>query len=245
MNGRRMEPRLIASGLVVLALSLDGAGLSTVAAPPGQDGPMPLAEQRRAAQDAGFTVVPSPDAPTEGEPPPEFSDEAKKAGAAVFVRDYNLPIYPKGRVGLKELTAPAVVTAARGEAEPLSLGVHALADLKDLTVKVGPLAAADGTRLPGEAIRVRYVEAAYIRGRGSDWSGDHRPGQRLERLLRAGIVPSLQAFAGRQALPARADQPPRRDGRRGDQPGLQGGHPPAQRAGQKQAQLAGGGSSTL
>jgi hypothetical protein len=73
-------------------------------------------------------------------------------------------VYPEGRVLAAELAAPAAVTAARGEAEPLSLGVHALADLKGLTVSVVPPATARGIALPAGAVRVRYVEAAYIRG---------------------------------------------------------------------------------
>jgi hypothetical protein len=148
----------------VLAMTFAAPGLRAVAAPREGGGPMTLAEQRRAAEEAGFTIVKAPDAPQEGEALPEPSEEAKKAGAAIFVRDYNLPIYPEGRVSAAELEAPTVVAAARGESEPLSLGVHALADLEELTLSVAPLSAADGTALPPEAVRVRYVEAAYIRG---------------------------------------------------------------------------------
>lgn len=130
-------------------------------------GPLPLAEQRRLAARHGYTVASGPDAPRPDEPAVKVDDACRRAAAAVFVRDYNLPIYPDGRIGQEELSAEADIFAARGEAEPLSLGVHALEDLAELTVSVGPLARADGAKFPADRVSVQYLEDAYIRsGRG-------------------------------------------------------------------------------
>jgi len=123
-------------------------------------GPYPLEEQRRQAESAGFEIVPAPDAPRDGEAQPDFDASARSAGAAVFVRDYNLPVHPESRVLPGELEAPARIVAARGQTEPLSLGVHALEDLEGLTVECGPLLRADGAALP--APRVRVLEQAWV-----------------------------------------------------------------------------------
>ena len=155
---------LLAAGWCLASLPLVWSGQSLRAAQPGKDSPMPLAQQRKVAEDAGYKIAASPDAPKEGEAPPKFSADATKAGAAIFVRDYNLPIYPQGRVGQEELAAPAVIAAAWGETEPLSIGVHALAGLSDLTVEVVASVGARGRSAP--RVRVRYLEAAYIRTGG-------------------------------------------------------------------------------
>lgn len=151
---------LVSLSVIAIALVTIGSGSVLLGAQPGQDSPFPLAEQRRQAEEAGYTIVPAPDAPRTDEAAPNSSADAVAAGAAAFIRDYNLPIYPESRVGQHELSAPAVITAARGETEPLSIGVHALADLTDLTVEV---VASDDS---GPAVEVRYVEAAYIRSGG-------------------------------------------------------------------------------
>jgi len=119
MKGTERGYVVTVGALLGLAMILAVPALRAGAAPREGGGPMPLAEQRRAAEEAGFTIVRAPDAPQQGDALPEPGDEAKKAGAAVFVRDYNLPIYPEGRVGAVDLAAPAVVTAARGETEQL------------------------------------------------------------------------------------------------------------------------------
>jgi hypothetical protein len=124
-------------------------------------GPCTLEQQRLLAEDAGYTLVPGPDAATGGEPKPEFDDAAKQAGAAVFVRDYNLPIYPDSHFSNDELAAPGRVDAARGSVEPLSFGVHAIDDLRGVEVGVTPLVGADGAALPPATVRV--LEPAYIR----------------------------------------------------------------------------------
>ena len=100
---------------------------------PGADvftGPCPLDVQCELAREAGFSIVPPPDAPRPGDPQPSFDAASREAGAAVFVRDYNLPIYPGSRVTDEELTAPAIVEAALGQVEPLSFAVHAIEDLE-------------------------------------------------------------------------------------------------------------------
>jgi hypothetical protein len=123
------------------------------------NGPLALDAQRRLAEEAGFQIVPAPDAPKAGEAAPTFSDEARAAGAALFVRDYNLPLYPESRVGAQELAAPAAIELARNEGEPLSLGVHALQDLAGLTVSVSDVSGPDGARL---SPRIWMLEPAYV-----------------------------------------------------------------------------------
>jgi hypothetical protein len=90
MKGTRGKSTAAASALLVLVMVPVVPAVSAAAAPPGKDGPMSLAEQRRAAEEAGFTIVRPPDSSEQGEALPGPSDEAKKSGAAVFVRDYNL-----------------------------------------------------------------------------------------------------------------------------------------------------------
>ncbi len=156
-----MKPTKIGLSVVLVAMLI----VSATAAAQRASGPAPLPEQRKAAESAGFKITPAPDAWKAGEARPAWPADAVKAGAALFVRDYNLPLYPESRVGAKELTAPAVVNVALGEAEPLSLGVHALDDLKGLTVRARPTIAIH-IRMKPPTVTVRCVEPAYIRGSG-------------------------------------------------------------------------------
>ncbi|MFO7899400.1 MAG: DUF6067 family protein [Planctomycetota bacterium] len=124
-------------------------------------GPCTLEAQRRLAEEAGYTIVPAPDAPGDDDPAPSFDEGSLATGAAVFVRDYNLPIYPESRVLDDELRAPALVEAARDEIEPLSFAVHAIEDLEAVTVEVSALKNSDGAELPPAQLQV--LEQAYIR----------------------------------------------------------------------------------
>ena len=138
------------------------AGAAIASAEPGKDEPFPLARQKELAEQAGFRIVPGPDAAKDDQPPPDAGVAARRAGLVPFVRDYNLPIYPDSAVHKVELEAPAVVEAALGETEPLSLGVRALEDLKGLTAKV----AAPGAPPRGIRVRIRQLEPAYVRAGG-------------------------------------------------------------------------------
>jgi hypothetical protein len=131
---------------------------------PGADifcGPYSLEEQRQLAEDAGYCIVSAPDSPKPGEPTPNFDEASRAAGAAIFVRDYNLPIYPESRISDEELQAAAQVEAARDEIEPLSFAVHAMDTLSGLTVDVSALTNADGAQLP--PVQVQVLEPAYVR----------------------------------------------------------------------------------
>jgi len=134
---------------------------AVASAEPGKDEPFPLRGQKELAEQAGFRIVPGPDAAKDHQPPPA-DEAARRAGLVPFVRDYNLPIYPDSAVGKAEVEAPAAIEAALGEAEPLSLGVRALEDLKGLTARV----AAKGAPPKGIRIRVRQLEPAYVRTGG-------------------------------------------------------------------------------
>ncbi len=131
-------------------------------AEPGKDEPYPLARQRELAEKAGFRIVPGPDAAKGEELLPIPPADARRAGLVTFVRDYNLPVYPDSAVHKAEREAKAVVEAALGETEPLSLGVRALDDLKGLTAKV----VARGTAPRGVQVRIRQLEPAYVRAPG-------------------------------------------------------------------------------
>jgi len=150
---------LLAAGLAVVLVHLK-AGADVFGAP------YSLEEQGRFAESAGFTIVPAPDAPGEGDQAPDIDAASRAAGAALFIRDYSLPIYPEGRVVDRDLEAPAAVDAARGQTEPLSLGVHAIEALSGVSVEVSALTRDDGATLP--APRVRILEPAYIRQRGPE-----------------------------------------------------------------------------
>jgi hypothetical protein len=137
--------------------------LAALAVEPGKDSPWPLEKQRQLAEAAGYNIVPAADAPKAGETAPAFDEQAVQAGAAVFVRDYNLPLNPESRIGRQELAAPAVILSARNQTEPLSLGVHAVADLTNLIVKLVP-----GSSIAGVEVKVRQVEPAYVRAGGKN-----------------------------------------------------------------------------
>jgi hypothetical protein len=124
-------------------------------------GPCPLEVQRELAREAGFTLLDAPDAPRPDDLAPDFDAATREAGTAIFVRDYNLPIYPNSRVTDAELAAPAVVEAARGQVEPLSIALHAIEDLHEVEVGVSSLTREGGGELP--PVRVRVLEPAYVR----------------------------------------------------------------------------------
>ncbi len=147
-----------------------------------QAGPWSLARQRREAERRGWPVKRGPDAPKKTDPATDFGPDADRAGLAVFVRDYNLPLYPDSRVGAHELAAAAVIEAAKGEIEPLSLGVHALADLTALTVSVGPLTGPEGAVLAAGGVKVGYLETAYIQT--GEWVKAAKTGWNLKRACR-------------------------------------------------------------
>jgi hypothetical protein len=127
-------------------------------------GPCTLEQQRRLAKDAGYAIVPGPDAAGGSDSGPTFDDASRAAGAAIFVRDYNLPIYPDSRVSDEELNAPALVDAALGTIEPLSFAVHAIEDVQGVEVAVTALRGENGAELPAATVRV--LEPAYIRSSG-------------------------------------------------------------------------------
>jgi hypothetical protein len=147
-------------------------------------GPLSLDAQRRLAERAGYRIVPAPDAAGATDAAPTFTAAQQKAGLAVLVRDYNLPIYPDSAVRARELAAEAVIEAARGETEPLSLAVHALADLQAVTLSVGPLTGPGGANIGPGAVEAWYLENAYIQS--GRWQ---RRGRRWRRGRTAQLVP--------------------------------------------------------
>jgi hypothetical protein len=135
-------------------------------------GPYPLDAQRRMAEEAGFAVVAAPDARSDAGAPTVFPAEAQQTGAAIFFRDANLPIYPESRVLTDEVSVTPHLRMARGETQPLSIGVHAVESLRNLTLRAGAPVREDGVGLPPP--RMRVLEAAYMHHVSERWNSESR-----------------------------------------------------------------------
>ena len=181
---------MFARSFVLIAAAVVFTAAAVCPAEPGRTEPYPLPRQKELAEKAGFKIVPAPDAPQGEVPLPECAGEARLAGMVPFVRDYNLPIYPESAVLKAELAETPAITLARGETEPLSLGVQALTDLKGITAKVVP---ADGEAVEGLKLRIQQLEPAYIRTGGRNAKKAVLTHLRLRPILARGLDKGVNA----------------------------------------------------
>jgi hypothetical protein len=108
---------------------------------------------------AEWRETPRPDT----EPEPRWSAKHRENGVAVFARPWTEPVWPGHRPRQHELDAPVRAFASPGEYEPLTFALHALRDITNVAVRLGPLTAAGGAVIPAEAIDARYVRYMHVR----------------------------------------------------------------------------------
>ena len=85
------------------------------------------------------------------------SEEEQKLGFVVFARDYAAPVGPHDVPLAAERVSEVRAFAAQGEYEPISFGVHALSNIKSLSLGVGEF------RSPGGAIAPPQVDVRWVR----------------------------------------------------------------------------------
>jgi len=100
-------------------------------------------------------VPPMPYVPAN--PPPESSAEDRARGFIVFNRNYLDLMPPSYRPSPAETRKPFALAAARGEYEPISVGVYALESINGLRVQPSELRSAAGARIGKGDVDVRVV----------------------------------------------------------------------------------------
>ena len=83
----------------------------------------------------------------EDEPVPIISEKEKEKGYILFFRDYTIPVYPNSAPRKEEILdekAEIEIYAAKGEYEPIAIGVYPLKDLKGVNINVSELTGKNG-----------------------------------------------------------------------------------------------------
>jgi len=102
------------------------------------------------------SIPPMPYVPSN--PPPAASAEDRARGFIVFNRNYLDLMPPSYRPSEAEIRKPFAIAAARGEYEPVSVGVFALEDIDALRVEAPDFRSAAGVRIDDVDVRVvRYL----------------------------------------------------------------------------------------
>lgn len=89
------------------------------------------------------------------------ADEQRR-GCVVFLRDAMAPIAPDSVPAASERAGEIRTFAARGQYEPLSVGIYALEALDGVKVSVGELRSAAGQALPADGVDVRVARAVRV-----------------------------------------------------------------------------------
>lgn len=152
-----------------LLLEFEGANwancLSTVVVYPleeaeaGREWLANLRERRRFHFDNYFKRV-LPDPRRDGrETVPEFvpTAEEERDGYVLFARDWMRDVSANALPRREEVTTRLAAFASAGELEPIVFSLHPIRDLGMVSLSVGDLVAADGARIPAEAIRAGVV----------------------------------------------------------------------------------------
>jgi len=148
-NGTRLQRQIALAALVAVTALQCGA----MAAPPEQFGVWGTAGPE----------LPPPEGWTEAAAPPEAlpalmpTAEEQAKGYVLFAREPFTPIPPNCVPAPSERTTELKTFCARGEYEPLSLGIYALSNLRGLQVKVSSLTAPGDAVIPADHIDVRVV----------------------------------------------------------------------------------------
>jgi len=90
--------------------------------------------------------------------PPNPTAEEERAGFMLFSRDYTRVLFPEAKPREEERVVPLVLRTPPGEREPVVLGLHALRDLRDVRVVVGPIRSGK-VELPPYVLEVRNMRS--------------------------------------------------------------------------------------
>ena len=90
-------------------------------------------------------------------PPPQPTGEDRARGFMVFSRNYLDLMPPSYRPSTAEVQKPLAIAAARGEHEPISVGVYALEDIGALHIEPPEFRSDDGAVIPSANCDVRVV----------------------------------------------------------------------------------------
>ncbi|MHB8898596.1 MAG: hypothetical protein ACYC6Y_07600 [Thermoguttaceae bacterium] len=93
---------------------------------------------------------------------PEFSEEDRRRGYAVFSRHWSEVIYPNTAPRPGELDPDLAIFASQGEYEPVTLTVRPLADLAGASLSAGDLRCGESV-IPASRIDVRWVRYMLVR----------------------------------------------------------------------------------
>ena len=125
----------------------------------------------------------------ERRPMPDFSEEDRRRGYAVFARHWSEVVYPNTAPRDCELNPTLAAFASLGEYEPVTVTVRPLVDMPDATLTVGDLRCGDAV-IPAAAIDIRWVRNMLVRPNYSSYFSYHVAPDVLEQRdssdLRAG-----------------------------------------------------------
>lgn len=108
---------------------------------------------------AGWTEAPAEVASVETLAP---TAEEKASGLVVFARDPFSPVDPHAVPAVAERTRVLQTFAARGEYEPLAVGLYALEDLSQVRVTLSELRATAGAVIPSANVDLRVVRSVRV-----------------------------------------------------------------------------------
>jgi len=91
------------------------------------------------------------------------TEEERRRGCRVFVRPFMKRVVPHSLPTPAETASPLRIEAARGEYEPLVLGVEPFRMMRDIRVEISDSRSKDGATLPASAVEVRYQQYAPFR----------------------------------------------------------------------------------
>ncbi|MBQ7694390.1 MAG: hypothetical protein IJT50_04640 [Lentisphaeria bacterium] len=96
-------------------------------------------------------------------PEPKWTDAQKKAGFALFSRNWTEPVWPEQFPRRSEIDAPVRAFCTIGEGEPLTFSIYPLKNFKEVTLSVAPFVDGAGNTLGPDAVTPRYVKYSWVR----------------------------------------------------------------------------------
>ncbi len=96
-------------------------------------------------------------------PEPDWSDQQKQDGFALYHRHWAEPVWPTQFPRVQELNAPVRAFVSQNEYEPLTFTLYPLKDFSQIDISLGPLRNERGDTLPSADIDLRYVRYMFVR----------------------------------------------------------------------------------
>ena len=97
-------------------------------------------------------------------PEPQWDEQAKANGLALYTRNWATPIWPDHYPLQSELNAPVRAFASLDESEILNFALYALKEFEEVSISVGNLQGPGALDfIPASEIDVRYVRYMYVR----------------------------------------------------------------------------------